>query len=203
MATSASPLHPLTLKSGVPVSCIPPKTLEKVTPDSPARSVMTDLNEIAVVTIAPDDPVDFALQVMLHSRVRMLVVVDRGGRVCGLVTAADLMGERPINVTQRERIEHVWVQVQDVMTPIESINPLDIHEVEQARVRDVVAVMRERGKQHLLVVETDADGERYVVRGIFSASQLARQLGIVVDPMHAAMSFAELEQILIGERDVA
>jgi CBS domain-containing protein len=147
--------------------------------------------------------VDFALQVMLHSRVRMLVVVDRGGRVCGLVTATDLMGERPINVTQRERIEHVWVQVQHVMTPIESINPLDIHEVEHARVRDVVGVMREHGRQHLLVVETDAAAERYLLRGIFSVSQLARQLGIVVDPMHAAVSFAELEQILIGERDVA
>jgi hypothetical protein len=196
-------LRRVTLSPDTPIYQIPAPPMERVTLDDPAIKVMTDLREVEVVTIAPDDPVDFALQVMQHSRVRMLVVTDQDDRVLGLVTAADLMGERPINVTQRERIVHVWVQVQHVMTSIAAAAPLDMRDVEHAHVRDVVRALSDAGRQHLLVVEADEASGRYLLRGIFSATQLGRQLGIPVAPEGPARSFAELEQILVSDRSVA
>lgn len=196
-------LRRVTLDPETSIFRIPAPPMERVTLDDPAERVMTDLRAVEVVTIAPDDPVDFALQVMQHSRVRMLVVTDGNERVLGLVTAADLMGERPINVTQRERIVHVWVQVQHVMTSIAAAAPLDMRDVERARVRDVVKALSEAGRQHLLVVEADDASGRHLLRGIFSATQLGRQLGIPVAPEGPAGSFAELKQILVSDRSVA
>jgi CBS-domain-containing membrane protein len=196
-------LRRVTLGPETAIFPIPAPSLQRVTLDDPAERVMTDLRTVQVVTIAPDDPVDFALQVMQHSRVRMLVVTDESERVLGLVTAADLMGERPINVTQRERIVHVWVQVQHVMTSIAAAAPLDMRDVERAHVRDVVRALTDVGRQHLLVVEGHDASGRYLLRGIFSATQLGRQLGIPVAPEGPARSFAELEQILASDRSVA
>lgn len=196
-------LRRVTLGPDNPIYRIPAPALERVTLDDRADRVMTDLREVEVVTIAPDDPVDFALQVMQHARVRMLVVTDGSERVLGLVTAEDLMGERPINVTQRERIVHVWVQVQHVMTSIAAAAPLDMRDVEHAHVRDVVKALSEGGRQHLLVVEADEASGRYLLRGIFSVTQVGRQLGIPVAPEGPARNFAELKQILVADRSVA
>ncbi|MEZ5446793.1 MAG: CBS domain-containing protein [Gammaproteobacteria bacterium] len=105
-------LRRVTLGPETSIFPIPAPPLQRVTLDDPAERVMTDLREVQVVTIAPDDPVDFALQVMQHSRVRMLVVTDEDERVLGLVCRRS--HGRAAHPTSRSAsgIVHVWVQVQ-------------------------------------------------------------------------------------------
>jgi len=70
--------------------------LERVRIDSPAVDVMTDLTRITAVIILPGDTVDEAHRRMIQRGVRLLLVVDADRRVHGLVTANDVLGEKPV-----------------------------------------------------------------------------------------------------------
>jgi hypothetical protein len=81
------------------------------------------------------------------------------------------------------------------MTPAGRIEVIELDDVRHARVGDVVATLRHVARQHALAVEEDrtAGGQR-VVRGIFSLTQIARQLGLPPQPVHdIGRTFAEIE----------
>jgi len=67
--------------------------------------------------------------------------------------------------------------------------------VENAKVGNVIASLRESGRQHTLVVESDTDGAP-VVRGIFSLTQIEKQLGTAISPTQVAKTFVEIEETL-------
>jgi hypothetical protein len=59
----------------------------------------------------------------------------------------------------------------------------------------VLETLRRDGRQHALVVEPD--GARTMVRGIFSISQIARQLGVEVPGgAEVARTFSEIESAI-------
>ena len=96
--------------------------------------------------------------------------------------------------------------VADVMTPAEQVEVIAYHEVEGARVGHVLETLRRAGRQHALVVDSDeipargllqAPSRRAMVRGIFSLSQLARQLGVAVQTGgEVARTFSEIESAI-------
>jgi hypothetical protein len=79
------------------------------------------------------------------------------------------------------------------MTPATMLEAMSILEVAQMRVGHIVATLKSVGRKHLMVSE---DGGRRV-RGLFSASQVARQLGIEVQTFEVARSFADIEAALV------
>ena len=89
--------------------------------DDPASSVMTDFKIASPVTTAADVSIDDALEHMKTSGVRLLLVTDAEQSVTGLITAKDIMGERPIKVAQESRIPHSEITVSQIMTPQEYI----------------------------------------------------------------------------------
>jgi hypothetical protein len=64
----------------------------RVTLESPALEVMTDLQRASPATIRPQAPVEGANQYMLSRGVRLLLVVDESDSVLGVVTATDVWG---------------------------------------------------------------------------------------------------------------
>src|SRR5437868_4269042 len=77
----------------------------------------------------------------------------------------------------------------DVMTPAEQVEVIAFQDVAGARVGHVLETLRRAGRQHALVVDFDPvparrllepPSRRTMVRGIFSLSQIARQLGVAV-----------------------
>ena len=56
--------------------------------------------------------------------------------------------------------------------------------------------LQQARRHHALVVQTSSDGRREV-RGIFSLSQIARQLGEPLQLPSEAKSFAEIEAALV------
>jgi CBS domain containing-hemolysin-like protein len=166
----------------------------RVSFEDPASSVMTDLSRVSAVVIRPTDPVDEALARMKQRGVRALLVIDLERRVVGLVTAHDILGERPMRFVEAHGVRHQDIVVQDVMTPRERLEAIGIADVRAAKVGHVVATLRQSGRQHALV--TAADGR---IRGIFSATQIARQLGVdvqSVNPTEIAQTFSEIEALL-------
>ena len=164
--------------------------------DSPATEVMTDLRRVSAVTIDRSVSIDDANRTMIDHGVRALFVVDGVRQVFGIITSTDVLGEKPVRFAQEHGIRHGEVVVRDIMTPSDRLEILDFHNVQRARVGDVIATLRAAGRQHALVVETNRqvpDGEQTIL-GIFSLTQIARQLGIPPQPTHdMARTFAEIE----------
>jgi CBS domain containing-hemolysin-like protein len=125
--------------------------------------------------------------------VRLLLVVDEQHEfVLGLITAADILGERRLQVAAARGLRVGELAVVDVMTPAAQIEVLSLGDVERARVGHVLETLRRLGRQHVMVV--DATNH---VTGIFSISQIARQLGLALPAGgEVARTFAEIEAAL-------
>jgi len=168
----------------------PPKIVKL---QSPAVSVMTAFKLVHPVTTRPEVAIDAALNKMKTAGVRLLFVMSDTDEVIGLVTAKDIMGEKPIKITQQTRVPRADITVAAVMTPQPDICVLDAQRVRDARVGDIVETLRALERQHVLVVKTDKATQSQRVIGMFSTSQLSKLLGDNVTPdMHAARSLAEL-----------
>lgn len=193
---SALPHRPLRPRSRfcTPVQSLPPQ----VTVDDPALAVMTDFSKSTAFTIDPDVSADGAARVMRRRRVHLLLVVDVENQVLGIITSNDLSGEKTLQCINARGIAREDALVRDIMTPQERIEVIDMDDVLHAHVGHVVATLKATGRRHAAVVDTDADGNQ-VLRGLFAASQLARQLGQPVETHEVASSFAELSIALRGQ----
>lgn len=185
---------PLQSVSGVRIAQV--RRADAITLDSPATGVMTDFALTPAATIEPEASADFATDYMRRRGVRALLVVDAGGEVIGILTSTDLLGEKPIKHALDYGVARSEIRVSDLMTSRAQLELLVFDEVRQARVGRIVATLQRAGRQHFLVVEHGADGEK--VRGIFSLSQIARQLGIDLQPNDFAHTFSEIEAALRG-----
>jgi CBS domain-containing protein len=182
------------LRSGARLRAATPHSGERLTLDSRALSVMTDFAVVPAATIEPDASVDDANRSMIRRGVRSLIVVDHAQRVLGIITATDILGERPMQVALQHGVTHAEVPVREVMTPLDRMEAVPIDALIDAKIGHVAATLRNAGRQHALVVETGADGD--IVRGIFSLTQIAADLGISIEATAVAATFAEVEAAL-------
>ncbi|CAI06628.1 conserved hypothetical protein [Aromatoleum aromaticum EbN1] len=165
----------------------------RVSRNSPAIEVMTDLTRIPAATIAAETSLADANRAMILRGVRLLLVTDSRHQVMGVISVADLLGEGPVRTAQERGTRVGELTVHSVMTPLERTEAVELGEVMRADVGHVLATLKRSGRQHALVLER-CEGGRGLIRGIFSASQIARQLG---EPQpvstEIARNFAEIE----------
>ena len=171
----------------------------RVALDDPATAIMTDLASVPAVAVDPEVGIEAAMRVMVRRGVRSLFVLDVEGEVLGLVTATDLLGEKPLQHIFRHGGRRGDIRVSDLMTPHAQLEVLAMADVERARVGDVLATLRSKRRQHAMVVEVDASSGRQVVRGVFSASRLEIQLGTAVSPSVGVNTFAEIKAAISGD----
>ena len=165
----------------------------RVTAASAAAEVMTDLARVSPATIRPNAPLAGANQLMITRGVRLLLVVDEQHEsVLGVISASDILGERPMLAATGRGLRRDELTVADVMTPAEQVEVIALADVEASRVGHVVETLRRAGRQHALVVDREA-----MVRGIFSLSQIARQLGLTLAAVgETALTFSQIEAAL-------
>lgn len=180
--------------SGTARLSAPDASATRETLDSPAIRVMTDLTQVSAVVIEPQATMEAAHEMMQQRGVRMLLALDTDGTLAGLITANDILGEKPLHLVRDRRIRHADILVTDVMTPASRLDAFDWKAVQAAHVGNIVARLQLARRQHALVTQT-SNGQT-LVRGIFSLSQIARQLGIALQLPDAADSFAEIEAAL-------
>jgi len=171
----------------------------RVTLDSPAVDVMTDFAHVQAATIEPSASLAVANDYMITRGVRSLFVTSPEGRMLGLITTTDLLGERPMRAGHAHGVKRHELLMGDVMRPAEEIVALRFEDVRSAKVGHIVASLKHAGRHHELVAETLPGGE-IRIRGMFSVSQIARQLGMQLDITELASTFAEIEQALVEPR---
>jgi CBS domain-containing protein len=161
--------------------------------DAPAPGVMTDFTQRNMVTVDGRLPVDTALEVMRHAGVRSAFVVDaEQQQVLGLITAHDIMGEKPIRYLQSIGCTHRTcsrddVKVADIMDRSEEWAVIAAADAASATVGAVLEALAHSGRTHLPVVEAGPGGP--TLRGVFSRAKLLRlteQARRAATPLQAA-----------------
>lgn len=190
----ALPLHPLPgfVSYFEPSQELPAKVIEH----SPAVLVMTDLRQQQAVTVEANVSIDHALQRMKTVGVRLLFVVNSDMDVIGLITSTDILGEKPLVFHRELYLRYEEIMVRDIMTPCDELEVLHMEDVLRAVVGDIVATLQNVGRRHALVLDNDKRAARPAIRGIFSATQISKQLGRVIETSAIAGTFAEVEMVL-------
>jgi CBS-domain-containing membrane protein len=192
MSKNFAPLtsHPFKAGSGfaTPTQVMP----QNITLDDPAVNVMTDLRSVAVVSARAKTSLDKANAKMIRYGVRTLLVLDDEDKVTGILTATDVLGEKPVRFLQQMGGTHADILVRDVMTVQRDLEVLKLEDVQKSKVGNILATLKAAGRQHAMVVEENADGSQ-IVRGLFSATQVARQLGVQPKAAEVSKVLAEIE----------
>lgn len=157
----------------------------------PATMVFIDFTLIKPEIIKANTHIDVAIAKLLASGVCLLLVTDDEGAVEGILTWDECYGDAPIRLTQSSHIDHSKIQAGMVMTPLQDIKVLEWSHMKDARIGHIVSTLHHLECQHLLVVQ------QHKVRGVFAASQIAKQIGHgVTEDVVPAHSLAEIIHIL-------
>jgi len=191
-----TPLPTFRFPGGTRIAQVQPPQREPVTLASPALAVMTDLTEIRAATVQSQTSLANAELKMIHQGVRLLFVIDEMPQVEGIVTAADIQGDKPLRLVQQRQLRHSEISVADVMTPLAALDGIDFAALARATVGQVVATLLKFGHPHLLVVEGTPGGGPLRIRGLVSQAQVERQLGTPLPTMEIASTFSEIRQAL-------
>lgn len=140
----------------------------------PALSVMTDFRDRASVVISESATVDAALEHMKHTGVRCAFAIEDDRRlVVGLITAYDIMSEKPVQHARAMAIQRRDVLVRDIMQDIVDWRVADIRDIERRTVAEVLQVFEDASRSHVPVVEITDQGEPRL-RGLLSAAKVRR-----------------------------
>jgi CBS domain-containing protein len=137
---------------------------------------MTDLAVIKAETIDPNISLPEAEKVMINRGVRALFVTSQFPCIDGLLTAADILGEKPQKLVIDQHIKFQNLKVLDVMTDLENLDVVDYDDVKVATVGQLTATFAQLKCTHILVVQAAKVQGPARIRGVISLTQLERQL---------------------------
>jgi CBS domain-containing protein len=144
-------------------------------PEDPAITVMTDFRERHSVVVGEDQPIDEALEHMKHAGVRCAFVTSEAHRVVGLITAYDIMSEKPARFIQSIDGKRKDVEVHDIMAKLADWRTLDVKELERTSVAAIHHLFEQSRLTHIPVMES-GPGESRRLRGLLSAANVRRLL---------------------------
>ena len=170
----------------------------RVSLNDPATIVMTDFSQISPFSIEPTASIYDTNSKMIACGVRLLFVLDNDASLIGLITATDVLGEKPVKYIQVHGGKREDIIAKDIMTPHDDLQALQMSDIKNASVGDIVQTMKTFDRQHILVVDTDGPNGEETIHGLFSTSQIERQLDISIELSNRAPNFAELEKALLS-----
>lgn len=176
--------------------CLRSQTLpELVHLEDPALSVMTDFSQTTPTTISPEETMDDALNEMKVKGVHLLLVTNSAKDIVGLISSEDLLGEKPIQIIQENRIQRSQVLVRMIMTPLDEVTAFDISVVEHARVGNIVNTLQALQTHYALVVQNHNATQKQTLRGLFNTSQISKQLHTnIASSITKAQTLSELQK---------
>lgn len=153
---------------------ITPDENYEITLDSSALDIFTDFKKTPPLVIEQSLDVVTAEDLMKKTHVKLKLVLDKGEFV-GALAYEDLIGEKVMSRTNH--VHRTDIFVSEVMTPKTCLKAIEFNDVKRAKIRDIVETLKNEGKQHFLVI----DGAEHHIRGIFSASDIARRLHVPIN----------------------
>jgi CBS domain containing-hemolysin-like protein len=171
----------------------PPELPEVTHIHDSALSAMIDFKYHTPPTISAHKSLEEALTEMRIFHLPVLLVIDTEKNIIGVITSEDILGEKPVKISQEKRIPRSEIEVEMVMLSFRNAVALDIEDLTHAKVGHIIQTFRETKQHTLLVMKSDTQK----LRGLFSASLISRQLDKdITEVMSEAESIAELQHDL-------
>ncbi|QJQ94711.1 MULTISPECIES: CBS domain-containing protein [Halomonadaceae] len=168
------------------------------TPDTSAIAVLTDFTQTPPRTICESTPIGQAHRSMLQEGVRLLLVTDESGHLSGILNAREVIGGRRITLAmQHHGLSREEVTVKMVQTPGEALHAMPYAQLARLTIGELMEALRSYGDQHLLITSQGDDGAPRL-RGLVSASDIGRALGVELTLAPEARSFADICQVVLG-----
>lgn len=162
--------------------------------DDPALDVMIDFKKIKPFTVGLQESIDHALNEMKVSGTHVLLVTNNQSQILGIISTEDILGERPIKAMQERHITRAHVLVRMVMTPQDKVATLEFESLRHAKVAHIIHTLKALRQHYLLVIQPGSE-HKQKVRGIFSSSEISRQLHMdISNSLGEAHSLAELKK---------
>lgn len=153
-----------------------PKKIKGLSLDSPALNFFTDFQEVKPLVIESAMTALEVKQLMQKAHVRLKFVLDESDNFIGIVSTADLADEKIMQQVSQGN-DRDSILLTDIMTLKKDLKALDYQEIVKASISEVIQALKDSGEQHCLVLDRSA----HKVRGIFSASDIARKLHLPID----------------------
>lgn len=147
-----------------------------VTIESPALAFAIDFSLTRPLVIDAGMAAIDVRKLMKKNNVRMQFVVNDNNDFIGIVTTDDLIDGNLIKVVS-EGFKREDIPVKMFMTERQHLKALDYKEISRCTIADVIAIMKESGQQHYLIVDLST----HTIRGVISASEISRRLDISLD----------------------
>jgi len=154
-----------------------PEEFNHLDPSAPALAIFTDFKKHVPQSVMANLAAVHAESLMRKAHVRMKVVLDKEGELVGIVSLNELDEQNFFKVQHEERIKHDEVLVQHLMIPRQELMALDYNELAAANIDQVLETLKQNKQQHCLVV----DSENEQIRGLISATDIARRLHIPLE----------------------
>lgn len=165
----------------------PTELPEVVHVNDSALDVMLDFNLSQPFTIKPEQLIDDAAAEMKVRNVHMLLVTTETRQIIGLISSEDILGEKPIKLSQERRLARHKIMVKMVMVPQTKILTFDMDTLHHAKVGHIINTMKKHQQHYALVVKKSNNGAQQVVQGLFSTSQISKQLHVdITSPLISA-----------------
>ena len=155
-----------------------------------ALEVFTDFHTSPALIVNASLSVLQAESMMKTAHVRLKIVVDKGERVVGVVSLDDLSSQEVIKRIS-QGFNRSELKVADFMRPLSALRAFSWSELQDASIQDVIDSLEHSGQQHCLVV----DRKEQEIRGIISASDIARKLKLPID-IHSESNFARISHVI-------
>ncbi len=143
-----------------------------------AVNLMIDFKIITPLCITDDHTMFQARMKMQQSNLHIILVFNDQDELVGLLSQEQILSEDPIKMIHDTRItSRKEVPITQVMTPIESIQAINLYNLEHASVGSAIKTLNEWQQDYALVVEIDQTNLNRNVRGVLLASHIRSQLG--------------------------
>ena len=160
--------------------------------DDPAWTVMRDFRLDPPQIIPPNESIDNALMEMKIQGTHLLLVADTKGSLHGILSTEDILGEKPITIIQSRRIERPLISLEMIMSPIDEVVIFDIDTVQKTKVGNVVETLKKHNRHYALVVQSHDNNSNYQLIGLFSTSQISKQLHMEIASKDSETSISKL-----------
>jgi hypothetical protein len=163
-----------------------------LTHDDLATELLKDFNRQSPLTVRSSEDIHAIGKKLELSGETLCVVINRKDDVIGMLHMKDLIGSLPMSLASQRGSSIADLVAQDVMRPVWSLPTLGFKKLQNLTVDDLLSTFRELHSDYLLVIETVAGEEDKVVRGLLSADELSRRLGVPVNTTPRPESFSDI-----------
>lgn len=166
---------------------------DTLTNDAPASDLLSDFTGQVPVIVRSSREIQDVKRTLDASGETFCVVINRNDEVVGILTLKDLIGSWPMSLANQRGSTIADIVARDVMRPVWSLPTMGFEKLQGLKVDELITIFNGLHSDYLVVVETAAVGtEDQVIRGLLSADDLSRRLGIRVNPDPGPGSFSDI-----------